>query len=340
MRNVGLQSQALPSCALLLSVVMGAAIVQVTTAAEPIWVTKIVREIPKNEAAMAVAHQQSKDASVQVSAGESLLLPEFAGQYEYRVTVDGKRTVQPVAYSRLGVLNFGMTLTPEDKAELPIISKRRILSRVQGNYISVQLRVQRDSTGGEAYLYHKPFAAVGAYGNEQQAQQFAALMEDTVREIRSIGLYVPSGQSINAETLRTLVGINKTKIVVENQSGGTPALQDHYEFLFVRLRMDGERPVLHTFGTTEYRQQLNYFVPYTAPRNPDECTIKSTIVFTAYTAAKQSPSAKAVRKVDLRPQVSLTMETANAFVNEQGFEGDALDNLTATLDAVIDGQLR
>lgn len=300
---------------------------------------KVLSELPRGEAAIAEAHEKSRDAAVQIAAGDPLEVTNFEGKTSYSVTIAGKKRELPYTYSRLGALTYGMQLTPEDEANLPSVSKSRILSKVNGNYISLQLRVQRDESTGNVYLYYKPFALVGAYDNQERSQEFSPLMEDSVRDVRGIGLFVKPGTTPSAEAFRTFVAINKNTITVDNGSE-EPALEPHYEFFFGRLRVDGDDVQLHVFGTTEYRQKLNYLNAYRAPATREECTMLSTIFFTDYTLAKQSPSAKAAREVLINRQAQVSLDQANEYAMSQGLEGDAWDNLTEILDAMIDGQLQ
>ncbi len=321
----------------LFSVILGA---RTTVAEKPVWVAKVLRKLPRDEAAMATAHKKSRDAAVQVIAGDPLQVFDFAENTSYGVTVGGKKLQLPYRYSRLGALTYGMQLTPEDQASLPSVSKRRILRKVNGNYISLQLRVQRDEATGNVYLYYKPFAVVGAYGNAERSQEFSPLMEDSVRDVRGVGLFVKPGTPPSAEAFRTFVAINKNTLAIDSPDSDEPVLKPHYEFFFGRLRVDGDAMQLHVFGTTQHRTQLNYFQAYSAPTTPEECMMLSTIFFTEYTIAKQSPSAKAARDVVVQRRRQISLDDADAFATEKGYEGDAWDNLTAILDAIIDGDLQ
>ena len=310
---------------------------------KPIWIAQLVRRIPRTHEELAKAHAKSRHASIQVPIGQSIEIRDFAGRTTYDVVVrrDGKKQKQKLNYefSRLGVLTYGMNLLPEDRASLPVVSKNRILDRVDGNYIAISVRVQREPTSGAVYLYYKPFAAVGHY-HRKGTQEFSALMEDSVRDMRGIGLFVPKGTPISAETLRTFVAINKNVVEVKDEESGQMVLKPHYELLFVRARVDDAGHVaLHAFGTNKHRQQLNYLKPFTLPRSRDECTIESTIFFTKYTAAKQSPAEKAARKLELRARQRFAMSELDAYVAQQGLEGDALDHLTRVLDDIIDGKI-
>lgn len=307
-----------------------------------IWVAKTVSSLPRTEEELAEAHAQSKAASLQVPVGDPLQLPDFKGHTEYDITVrkDGAAVTKklPYDYCRLGAISYGMQLTADDQANLPSVSKGRIMTKVDGNYISVQMRVQREPETGAIYLYYKPFAAVGAYG-ESTTQEFAPLIEDSVRNARGLGLWVKSGTPASAEAFRTFVGISLDTLSNADPAGGPDQLAPHYELFFVRARVEGDQVALHTFTTNEYRTRLNYLPPYQDPATREDCNVVSTIYFTEYTAAKQSPSAKAARQIDIHARSSFAMEELDAYAAAEGWTGDALDNLTELLDAIIDGKL-
>lgn len=307
----------------------------------PIWVAKTISKLPRTPEELAAAHAASKDASIQLAVGDPLEIKDFAGKTEYDVTLveDGKKVAKklPYDYSRLGIVSYGMQIAPEDQEKLPSVSKARILARVAANYISIQLRVHRDQATGNIYLYYKPFAAIGEYGLPG-AKEFAALMEDSVRDCRGLGLFVPAGTKPTAEAFRTFVGINRDTLTEENPQGGEPILAPHYELFFVRARVDGDKVTLHSFNTSEYMTRLNYLRPYTEPPTLADTDIDSTVFFTAYTAAKQSPSAKAARKIDIRPRQYFEIAELDEFAKAQGLQGDFFDNLTVVLDAIIDGK--
>lgn len=310
--------------------------------AGPVLVAKILREIPRTDEQLAEAHAKSRAASLQVPVGQALEVKDFAGETYYDVTVQEngsavKRRLR-FEFSRLGVVTYGMEIDPADQLDLPLVSKRRILRRVNGNYISIQLRVQRDPQSGAVYLYYKPFAAVGSY-RARGTQEFATLMEDSVRDFRGLGLFVKDGTSVTAENLRTFVAVSKNTMALVNSQNGRVEIKPHYELLFVRARVEGDQIELHAFGTAEYRTRLHYLKPYDVPGDADDTTLKSTIFFTEYTAAKQSPTAKAARRVHFESRASYDLSHLDGFAAAQGFDGDALENVTEVLDAIIDGEV-
>lgn len=303
------------------------------------WVAQLLRKLPRTDEEVVAAFNASKNASIQVAVGEPLEVADFSLDTTYDVTVAGQKQKRPFKFERLGALTFGMAITPADEADLPAASKGTILERVNGNYISIQLRPQKDVETGAIYLYYKPFAAIGSY-NKQGTQEFSPLMEDSVRDFRGIGLFVKQGTPITAEALRTFVAINKTLIAdVKDPDAPQPNIVVNYEFTFARAYVDGDKVSLHTFATNEFRQQLHYLQTSEAPRSFSECGVQSTLYFTKYTAAKQSPSEKALRRTSFNARSSYWLADLDKYAASAGLDGGAWDNLTDVLDAIIAGKV-
>lgn len=312
-------------------------------AAGPLWVTKLVHEIPRTDDECAAAHAASKSSCIQVPAGDPHELTGFAGETTYEVTVkeDGQAVPKKLAYDfdRLNILSIGLKLRPEDEPLLPSVSKGRILGKVGLNYILIQLRVHRDREHGNIYFYYKPFAAVGNYATPGEAQNFEPLMEDSVRETRGLGLWCQAGTKPSAEQMRTFVALNKDTMR-HQLDGGAHEDKTDYELVLARLRVVGDRPEVHTFVSADDRKQLHYMQPARPPAETAGCSLAHTIFFTQYTAAKQSPSAKVTFHVDINSRGGATMEELDQYAASAGWTGDAFDNLSDTLDALIDGKIK
>ncbi len=308
-------------------------------AESPRWVAQILRRVPRTEKELAEAFEKSRNSALQISPGESMQLPNYSEQTFYDVTVGGQKEKLKFDFARMAALTFGLTVNDADRENLPSVSKQTILNRINRNFISIQVRPQRDTQSGAMYLYYKPFAAIGGY-HESDTEEFSPLMEDSVRDLRGIGLYVPPGTPISAEQLRTFVAVNKTTITDPNdRDAPQPKIQPHYELLFVRGVFDGEKVTLHTFCTSEWRTQLHYMKPYAAPESPDNCAITSVLLFTEYSVAKQSPSAMAQRHTYVHSRASYDMSALNRYAADQGWNGEAIDHLTELLDAIISGKM-
>lgn len=312
--------------------------------ADTVWFAKMLRKVPVGDAELAVAHTKSLNSSVQIAAGEPLSEDNFAGRVSHDVNVmeAGKQVRKTLHfdYSRVPVASYGMQLRPQDEANLPTVSKSRILRKVNGNYISLQVRVLRDRTSGAIYLYYKPYAAIGAYDGDSLAQEFASLMEDSMRDVRGLGLFCKEGTKPSAEAFRTFVAVTRNTKMTEPSGGGEPEFKTNYELIFVRARVAGEQVALHCFGTSDERTKVHYIQPYHVPTAPDQCSMKSLIFFTEYTLAKQSPSKKALLEVTFNTRSSVPMTALDDYTKSQGLSETAFDNLNEALDALIDGKIK
>ncbi|MBX7168158.1 MAG: hypothetical protein K1X74_17615 [Pirellulales bacterium] len=312
--------------------------------AETVWFAKMLRTVPVTDAELQTAHAASTNATVQVATGEPMIEDDFSGHVVHEVNVkEGGKPVRKKLefdYSRLPVAAYGMQLRPEDEANLPSVSKSRILRKVNGNYISLQVRVLRDRSTGAIYLYSKPYAAVGAYEGDSFSQEFAPLMEDSMREVRGLGLFVKAGTKPAAEAFRTFVASTRNTIMELPPDGGQPTFYESYELILVRARVEGEQVTLHCVGTSDGRTVFQYIKAYSPPAAPSDCSMNSTIHFTEYTLAKQSPTKKALLGVKFNTRAAVPVAKVEAYLKSQGIEGTAFENLTEALDALIDGAVQ
>jgi hypothetical protein len=312
----------------------------------------VVRRLPKTEAEVVAFHQAAEAlAATAVPTGEPLEIPDFKHRVAYRVSLpqDGRLVQQLLTFDacRRSVLSAGAEMTPEDQRDLPFLSGSKILDIVNSYYLSVQVRVHRHEADGVPHLYHVPFAAVTSYKDPHKAQEWTEMVRNSVREIRSLGLYVKPNVPATPDQLRTLFIINRNYIV----TGGTPATgvqtRPNYEFMIVRARPavavrgsdTAEQLELHTFVTSHARQNLNYLGIYRRPQQLSDCTIRSIICFTEFGFGNLYPTSRVSRRSTVNSRITLPWAELEQFVTHQGWSGDALDNLTELLDAMIDGRL-
>lgn len=311
----------------------------------PVWITRVIHRVPLAEDEVAEAHAASQHSCLEVAAGAALEVSGFGDVVRYRVAVqkDGRVATRdlPFQTSRLGVVSFGLDMTAADRAELPGLTREAILERVDGQYLSIQVRLQRERDGEPPYLYYRPLAAVGSYSGSARAQAAAALMQESIRDLRSLGLFVPHGQPLSAAALRTLVAISKGTLAVRDAASGQTVLKPSYELLFVRAREAKQQRgddglSLHAFGTSDGRTRLHYFRPYAAPSSAGECAVRSTIFFTNYGYISLYPTARATRAVDMAAAASFTVAQLDRYLEQIGLSGGTFDHLTTLLDAIID----
>jgi hypothetical protein len=304
----------------------------------------VIRTLPRTAAEVAAVHDKNEANACQpVPANEPLEIADFKHRVSYQLqSGDAGKPVQRVLefeVSRRTVVTAGAAMDSADQNNLPLISGGKILSCVNDFYIGAQVRVHREGASGEPHLFHRPFGYIGAYKDPRRTQDYVDIVRNSVREIRSIGLYVKPGIDVTAETLRTLVLVNRNLVA----DAGTGTVLPNYEMFFVRARPDPDKPgdlLLHAFVTTKQRSLVHQLRQHQTPKTVDDCDIKSTIFFTDFGFGKLMPTGRASRRSVINHATTFSMAELDAYAQSQGWEGDALANLTETLDALIDGKLK
>jgi hypothetical protein len=321
--------------------------------AQPPLVTRVLERIPRTTQELAEAHDKSDLICTMLEEGVPLAQPTFSERTVVDVDMvrGGVRSRQQAQlnYGRWPVIDYGTLMIDEDRKQLPFFTSGVILDVIDNTYISLQARVQRASPDGEPYLYYVPAACAGEYGKPATATEFAALQQSAVSNVHGLGLFVKPGQPRNPQSLRTLVISIKGSRIIPNKELEVIETVPTMELLFVRMRIappaKGQAPSaadvrVHAFGTIDNLTRLVSFAPYTVPKNVNDCTIRSTVRITEYSLAGQLPSARAAREVRVKTDKEFAITDLNAYVRRAGLPGDAFDNLTELLDAIIDGQLR
>lgn len=310
----------------------------------PLWVTRTLHRVPRTEAEVAAAHSQSDYACAKLPSGSPMEIDDFTSRITYDVEVNqnGRQTVQaiPFSASRLGALSFGLDMSKADQRNLPLLSSSIIMGHINGTYVSIQARVHRELPDGKPYLHYRPLAAMGTYGKPKKSTALEDLAQESVDNVRGLGLFVKEGQPLSAEALRTLVVANKCTVAKVDAASGDTRLIPYYDLFFVRARVDGDKVTLHSFATKDELSKLCYVRPYEPPGDSTECGVTSTIYFTEYAYAAQYPTAQAARACRYNSQAEFTMAELDRYAAASGWKGDALDNLTELLDAIIDGRVK
>jgi hypothetical protein len=205
----------------------------------------------------------------------------------------------------------------------------------------VQAHVQRDLVEGDLYLHHLPFAINCEFNGPRLTQGFNSTVSEAVQNMRSLGLLVKSRSQSDAASLRTLVLLYKNTFIDLSQSTNTLRGKTMYEYIVMRAIPGANRDDIdiHTFVTSDGRTRWNYLVPFEKPTQPSECGLLATILFTEYKYASLFPAAPATRRIGYHARSAYTTDELDAYCQTAGLTGDALDNLTEVLDAVIAGKV-
>ncbi|MEM7311880.1 MAG: hypothetical protein AAF497_01890 [Planctomycetota bacterium] len=300
---------------------------------------RTISTIPRTRTELETAHNRNKSNSCEIIAADgefevSRFTPFLTDRDSRRI---GKGLILPS--TRRHVFSVGLDMWRDDQGELPIVSRGQILGYLRSHYVSVQARVQRDPLDNTEFLFHRPLAATFKFASNRKTEAFTEAVIASLRDMRSLGVYLPPGAPRIPENLRTIV------ITHRNVMAGTGVKLDRarpdFELLFIRARTPkgGGSLELHAFGTTERREVLHYISRSRKPRRASDCGIKGTVAFTKYSHANLYPTEAVIRNSAVRSQSDFRMSDLNKFVQSLGLTGDALDNLNFVLDAMIDKKI-
>ncbi len=291
---------------------------------------RVIRTLPRTESEMERAHRDNAgNACELIGEGQSMELSQFS---TIRTDRDRRENRSARPAIRQSVMSIGLTMDSSDKAELPTVSRGKILDYLEENYVSIQLRVRRDLVDSKLYFFHRPMAATMQYRGAKTTQQFQPTVTNATREFRSIGLFTKAAEH-KPEDLRTLVILFKNQVLKSSSR-----TQDQYEFAFIRGREGAreDRLNIHVFVTSEDRSQLTYLNPYRRPTNTNDCSIRGSIVITDFDRTGLIPTQSATRSYRLDAKRIFPMANIDEYCKSHSLEGGIYDNLDTVLDVLID----
>ena len=307
------------------------------------WV-KTISVLPESDYQLDAAHERSvKDSCEPLPQGQPLATTNFVPyltQGDYRRYADKV----PAMSNRQHIFSVGLDMLDSDKRRLPKLSSRQILKYMDENFIALQVRIQKEPISGELFLHHQPIAAVGNYRRRIMTKSPTEGMSQTLRNYRSLGLYLGSETPHQPSNLRTLVLLHKSQW---DAGVGLSGGKTKYEFVFVRARaqsrsnsiQDLSELELHTFATSEQRTILHYLKGCDSPGRPQECSVKNLLHFTEYVDAGLRPVASSSRGSVFNQNRAIPIIELDQYAKSQGWKGRGLDNLNQLLDAIIDNQI-
>jgi hypothetical protein len=304
---------------------------------------KTFSKMPRTATEIAGAHLMNRDEATEFLLGGELL--EFNGFALKLTKRDGaplKNGKLPNPSTRRFMFSVGIELKKADQARLPTLSKDKILDYLDKHYVSVQARVQKDAQGNQ-YLHHRCIVATGTFRAGKLTEDFDPAVGNAVKEIHSLGLYLPPKVDPTPENLRTAVLVHKhTGIDLASVKAGMPKTKPQFEFIFIRGRQSALGKLdLHCFVTTEERTKLHYIKSgQKPPTKYTESTVKAQVYFSKYVDAGLVPSDSVLRGQTVVSQASFVMKDLDAQVKSQLKLSDALANINETLDAIIDGKIK
>jgi hypothetical protein len=280
-----------------------------------------------------------------LAAGDPMAINSFAAALTPRDQKENKNLKAiPNPSTRRQMFTVGVEVAKEDIPKLPTLSSSTILDYLNTHYVSIQAKIQKDPARGTLYFHHRPIAATGTFSGAKLAEDFSVAVAATVKDLHSLGVYVPPKLEPKPENLRTIVLIHK-HLAVENNlvRPGADRIESRYEFVFVRGRpsLAGNQLDMHVFTTSDDRRKLHYLKSGYGARRPADCTLKGEVMFTKWGVGSIEPTESAMRRQTINSQAVYEMNDLDAYVKTSlKLTGTAMENLNETLDGIIDRKIR
>lgn len=299
---------------------------------------KIIRSVPISESDVRRAHDYARAAACEIiPENEPVNLQEFKRFLTVRDT-KGKNAETNSLFSRRHIASIGFDMLEKDKRKLPLLSANEILKFLDSNFLSLQVRIEKDPVEGTWFLHPRPLATLAQYRKSGLTQPPRKALADSLKNYRGIGMFLENGEEASIKSLRTMVMIHRSERQITTATGAE-TIEPRYELIFVRAVTDEDSAMtFHTFVTKENRTELHYLRDRGLPSMTRLCTIRTMLLFTKFSNLSPVESVTAGSEVDSRTK--LTLKQLDDYVRTEGKEGSAMDNLTFVLDSIIRGKVK
>jgi hypothetical protein len=296
----------------------------------------IVYRLPETEDEIKSVYRRRRRYSARlIPPGQPLEVSSFTRSMP-GVRISGKDAENPAR--RCHTLSVGITVASSDRSSLPRLSGRVITSYLDSHFISVQSRIVRDPVTRKQYLSPEPIAATGKYGGPSISGSMEAAVQDSISQLRGIGLLMKEGDEDIPENRRTLVMIHRFPY---SPAGSADTAEMQHELMFVRARENDRGGLdLHAFSTSGNRTRLNYYGKTRRPRRMSDCNVRASVFFSEYSHASLVPTKGIVRVSEARGKLRYTIEALDASLKSLNPDASFWTDATAALDGIIDGSRR
>jgi hypothetical protein len=294
---------------------------------------KTIQLLPMTDAEVEFAHSRSRGETCElIAAGELMETRAFAMNLTER---DRRENVRRPPSARHPLFTVGLSIDPLDQADLPKLSRSRILDYMEQHFVVVQARVRQDLLDRKLYFHHRPIAVTTQFEAPRLTVAFEPVIANSIQEFHSLGLFTSESKRLKPENLRTLVLLFKNNLLVGRRT------KPQYEYAFIHGIPDKTGKALehHIFVTSEGRQKLNYLSDYRPPRRQRDCSIHGSVVITDYDATGIFPKSSATKSYELSISESYELVEINRFCESQNLVGGFPRNLDAILLAAAEQRL-
>lgn len=298
---------------------------------------KWIDRLPMTDRDVVDAFEKAKSDSCEaIGEGEPL---EITSPIRYLTRRDQKQKSPPLPAFRTGFLSIGLELSDTDRADLPVVSRSRVVEYLNSNYLLLQARIRKDLLDRRLYYHHRPIAVTARYSGQRVTQAFEPLVAQTTRNIRSLGVLVDSeSRRKKAQDFRTLALIYYNEMVRPSSVGLRDIKVEQYEWVFVRgVESESSQSLEpHVFVTEENRTRLVYLHGFELPPRVQRTDVTGQIAITGFDRTGIFPESYLTRSYRLQQKQRYDWSKLSE-VCLQTFGGDLDTHLNPMLDGLIQG---
>ena len=296
----------------------------------------IVYRLPETEEEiMSVYRRRGRYRARLIPQGQPLELNSFT-QSMPGVYINGKDEMNP--FGRQHVLSVGIKVSSSDRSSLPRLSGGMINGYLDTHFVSVQARVVKDPVNRKQYLGPEPIAVTGRFGGPSISDPMEIAVQNSISQLRGIGLLMKEGDEDTPENRRTLVMIHRYPFA---PAGSAESAEMRHELMFVRAReTDRGELDLHAFSTSGNRTQLHYHGRTRRPRRMTDCDIQASVFFSEYSHASLVPTKGISRESKAQGKVRYSIEALDESLKGSDPDASFWTHATQALDSMIDGSHR
>lgn len=296
--------------------------------------TSVVHRLPETDDEIrSVYRRRGRYTARLIPQGQPLELKAFT-QSMLGVRVNGKDAMNP--FARRHVLSVGIKVSPSDRSSLPRLSGRMITGYLDTHFVSVQARVVKDPVTRKQYLGPEPIAVMGRFGGPSISDPMEVAVQNSISQLRGVGLLMKEGDEDIPENRRTLVMVHRYPYA---PSGPATSAKMRHELMFVRARESerGGELVLHAFSTSGNRSHLTYHGKTRRPRRMTDCDVQASVFFSDYSHASLVPTKGISRVSKSFGKLRYTIEAVDASLKNRDPNASFWTDATQALDNIIEG---
>ena len=234
---------------------------------------------------------------------------------------------------RQTAFSLNLEVDPAAKATLPRVARGAIESYLESHQLSIQA-VYYHTVDGKPFFGPQVRAAFIDVATPQKTVEPESMIVESIKELRTLGLYWENESALVPEKARTLVLAFRYSLETHVAGSGKSASNQEYELLFLHLMKDSTAtaPKLAVFATSNGRNELNLLENTDPLLAQQKSVIAARVRFSDFNMMGMYPANPIVTGVFHQSKLSLPVESIKALLEGIGAGkrrslSDVLDDL-------------